>query len=199
MIWALRFCSRRSPWHQVTTSIRNTCSPGQRLAHIWGTSQNQTHLAGSPFTPVRFYSQEREQKKALESLAAAEIQSTESVSEQTKKVISFSEELLRCGSPSDVLDLTSRYPATSRRVSNCLTRMLTTMKKMSEEQWRYELQLMIEHHGYDKLLQKAMNSVGHMRSDDLAHSLLAMIKLGVPQRSRVVQTFLRACQVTSHI
>lgn len=66
---------------------------------------------------------------------------------------------------------------------------------MSDEQQRYELQLMFEHPAFEKLLQRAMKDVGHMRNEDLAYSLLGMVKLGVPESSRVVQTFLRNCQV----
>nr|XP_057907481.1 FAST kinase domain-containing protein 2, mitochondrial isoform X2 [Doryrhamphus excisus] len=44
------------------------------------------------------------------------------------------------------------------------------------------------------LLENAKMNVGSIRNDNLAYSLLAMVNLGVPQRSRVVQTYLRACQ-----
>ncbi|KAK1876823.1 FAST kinase domain containing protein 2 mitochondrial [Dissostichus eleginoides] len=59
---------------------------------------------------------------------------------------------------------------------------------------RYELQLMFEHPGFDMLLQQAMTSVGKMGNRDVAYSLLSMVNLGVPQGSRVIQTFLRNCQ-----
>ncbi|KAM3857151.1 FAST kinase domain-containing protein 2, mitochondrial [Diretmus argenteus] len=118
--------------------------------------------------------------------------STEALSEQ--KRISVQDQLGGCSSPTDVLDFITHCPATNQQVSTCLTHMWATTKKMSEEQRRCELQLMFEHPGFDKLLQKAMTSVGHMRSEDLMYSLLAIVKLGVPQRSRVVQTLLRTCQ-----
>ncbi|XP_031707664.1 FAST kinase domain-containing protein 2, mitochondrial [Anarrhichthys ocellatus] len=200
--WSLRYCSRRSPVQLrsflLTTSIKDRSFPSQQFAHIWGTRQSQTCLDRSPVSSVRFYSwggihsQDLEEKEHLssrlgQSSLPAEIQSDE-------RSTAFSDHLRHCGSPSDVLDLTSQYSPTVRQVSNCLTHMWSTTKKMSDEQRRYELQLMFEHPEFDKLLQKAMKRVGHMRSDDLAYSLLGMVKLGVPQGSRVVQTFLRTCQ-----
>lgn len=154
---------------------------------------------------VRFYSQDRihnedlEEKELLsspgtESSLPAEIQPDETVSMQRERRSPFVDHLRRCGSPTDVLDLTCQYSPTVRQVSNCLTHMWTTTKKMSEEQRHYELQLMFEHPAFDRLLQRAMKSVGHMRNEDMAYSLMGMVKLGVPQRSRVVQTFLRTCQ-----
>ncbi|KAM6893929.1 FAST kinase domain-containing protein 2, mitochondrial [Xenentodon cancila] len=102
--------------------------------------------------------------------------------------------LQHCGSPSDVLDLTRDTSSSVRQVSNCLSQMWTCTKKMSNEQKRHELQLMFDHPVFEKLLQQAMQSVHHMRNDDIVYSLLSMVNLGVPQQSRVVQTFLRTCQ-----
>lgn len=212
MRWGLRICSRRSSWQQrsflVTTSIKDTSVPSQQLAHIWGTRQNQTCLTSSLVRSVRFYSRGRihdedlEEKEHLshplaESSLPAEIQSDETTSMQKPRRYPLMDHLQRCGSPSDVLDLTCQNAPTVRQVSNCLTHMWFSAKKMSDEQRRYELQLMFEHPAFDGLLQKAMKGVGHMRSDDVAYSLISMVKLGVPQRSRVVQTFLRSCQVSS--
>uniref|UniRef100_A0A1A7XQN6 FAST kinase domains 2 n=1 Tax=Iconisemion striatum TaxID=60296 RepID=A0A1A7XQN6_9TELE len=113
---------------------------------------------------------------------------------QRPRLSPFWNHLERCRSPSDVLDLTCMYSLTNRQVSNCLTQMWFSLKKMSNEQRRYELQLMFEHLEFDKFLQRAMKSVQHMRNDDITYALQSLVKLGVPQRSRVVQTFLRACQ-----
>ncbi|CAG06685.1 unnamed protein product [Tetraodon nigroviridis] len=93
-----------------------------------------------------------------------------------------------------VLDLTCKYAPTPRQVSNCLTHMWSTTKKMSEEQRLYELQLMFEHPALDRLLQSSIKTVAHMNTEDIAYALLSMVNLGIPQRSRVVQTFLRHCQ-----
>lgn len=205
----LRFCSRSSLWQQHsfsgTTSIKSESFPSQQWAHIWGTKQS---LSGSLVRSVRFYSQDRihsedlEEKEHLlsplaESSLPTEVQTDETASRKEPRQAPFYDHLRRCGSPSDVLDLTCQYAPTVRQVSNCLTHMWSTTKKMSDEQHRYELQLMFEHPAFDKLLQNAMKRVGHMRSEDIAYSLLGMVKLGVPQRSRVVQTFLRNCQVGS--
>uniref|UniRef100_UPI003AAE48D0 FAST kinase domain-containing protein 2, mitochondrial n=1 Tax=Centroberyx gerrardi TaxID=166262 RepID=UPI003AAE48D0 len=209
MRWAMRFCSRRSLWQQrslqVMTSVRDASSPDQPLSHIWSTRQSQTLLAGNLVSPVRYYCQGKIHTQGLEEkghLSAqpsqlsfpTEIQPTETVSEKALKRIPFYNKLGECGSPTDVLDLTTQYSPTNQQISNCLTHMWDTTKRMSEEQLRYELQLMFEHPGFDKLLQRAMKVAGHMRSKDLTYSLLAMVKLGVPQRSLVVQAFLRTCQ-----
>ncbi|RXM32848.1 FAST kinase domain-containing protein 2 [Acipenser ruthenus] len=65
---------------------------------------------------------------------------------------------------------------------------------MSDDQKRYERKLMFEHPVFEQLCQQAMKDAGKMRSVDLAYSLLALVKLGVSQRSRVVQTLLRVIQ-----
>lgn len=202
--WSLRFCSRRYPWKQrsflVTPSIKDTSLPSQQLAHSWGTKQSYTRLSSSLVSSVRFYSQgtihneELEEKERLSSPVVESSLSAETPSEPRQRRSPFLDHLQRCRSPCDVLDLTCQTSPTVRQVSNCLSQMWATTKKMSDEQRRYELQLMFEHPAFEKLLQKAMKSVGQMRSEDIAYSLLGMVKLGVPQSSRVVQTFLRNCQ-----
>ena len=200
---ALRFCGRRTQWTKrsflAITSIKDRYPP------VWGRRKSQTCPAGSLVSSVRFYSQGRnvedvEEKGLLSSPLAdlplpAEIQSADSISGKRQKRSPFTDNLQRCGSPSDVLDLTCRNAPTVHQVSNCLTRMWSSTKKMSDEQRRYELQLMFEHPSFDMLLKRAMKGAGYMRSEDVAYSLLSMVKLGVPQRSRVVQTLLRTCQV----
>lgn len=120
--------------------------------------------------------------------------SEDPTSKQSPQTSPLTDRLKHCRSPSDVLDLTCLYSPTNRQVSNCLSQMWTCTKKMADEQRRYELRLMFEHHGFELLLQRAMNSVGLISTADMAYSLLSMVNLGVPQRSRVVQTYLRACQ-----
>lgn len=202
----LRFCSRRSLWQQrsflVTSSVKeDTSFPSQQLAHIWSTRKNQTCLDKS-LSSVRFYSQGRihseDEEQHLSSSPSqsslpAEIQSDEKASSQTWRS-PFIDLLECCVSPSDVLDLTSKSAPTFSQVSSCLTHMWSITKKMSDEQRHYELQLMSEHPAFDKLLQTAMKGVRHMSTEDVAFSLLCMVQLGVPQNSRVVQTFLRVCQ-----
>lgn len=208
----VRFYSLRSLWQQPCfpgrTSIRQDNIPTQQVAHIWGTKQSHTCPSGSLARSVRFYSQDRihsadlEDKEPLlpplgESSLPTEVQTDETALGQRQRSSPFYGHLQRCKSPSDVLDLTCQYAPTVHQVSNCLAHMWSTTKKMSDEQQRYELQLMFEHPAFDRLLRSAMKNVGHMRCDDIAYALSAMVKLGVPPRSRVVQTFLRNCQVGS--
>lgn len=200
--WGLRF-------FLSAKAIKFPSFPNQQLAHIRGSVGSQSCLLDiSPVGSVRFYSRGRvhseavEEKKRLSSPVGDSALSTETLfdevgSGQTQKRSPFSDRLQPCGSPSDVLDLTLQYSPSVREVSNCLTHMWSITKKLSDEQRRLELQLMFEHPAFDQFLQKAMKTVEHMHTDDLAYSLLAMVKLGVPQGSRVVQTFLRSCQVGS--
>ncbi|TKS66337.1 FAST kinase domain-containing protein 2, mitochondrial [Collichthys lucidus] len=181
---ALRICSRRFPWQPLTTSIKDLPFRIHPLAHI---EDSRPSLAR---TSVRFYSQDGVHS---EERLTPVINSDGATSNKPR--FPFNDHLQQCGSPSDVLDLTWRYAPTVRQISNCLTHMWSATKKMTDEQRRCELELMFEHPALDRLLQNAMKSAGHMRNEDLAYSLISMVKLGVPQRSRVVQTFLRACQV----
>ncbi|XP_067350023.1 FAST kinase domain-containing protein 2, mitochondrial isoform X2 [Channa argus] len=209
MRWALRFCNRRFLWRQhsvlKTASIKDTSLAFQQLTHVCCTKKIQTGLTRSSFSPVRFYSpskihsDELEEKKHLssspeEASMPAEIQSAETTSEQRQRRSPFLDHLQNCTSPSDVLDLTCQYAPSAGQISNCLNRMWSTTKKMSDEQRHYELQLMFEHPAFDRLLQKAMKSAWEMHSHHVAYSLLSMVKLGVPQETRVVNTFLRTCQ-----
>ncbi|XP_035266070.1 FAST kinase domain-containing protein 2, mitochondrial isoform X1 [Anguilla anguilla] len=116
------------------------------------------------------------------------------VTETTERTVPFYVQLKECHSPADVLDLAGRYTMTLRRVSSSLSRIWETTKKMSEEQRRYERQLMLDHPAFEQLCACAVKGAARMRSDDLTFSLLAVVKLGMPQRSRLVQTLLRATQ-----
>ncbi|XP_047186744.1 FAST kinase domain-containing protein 2, mitochondrial isoform X1 [Scophthalmus maximus] len=191
--WVLRFCGRRSHWTQrgspMTASVKDTLSPRQSAPRVWFTGHSQTHLHASVVRPVRFYSQggvPSEDSEQRESAVAA--------AGQAKRGSPFLGRLRQCDSLSGALDLTSQYAPTGGQISKCLVRMWAIIKKMPDEQQRSELQLLFAHPAFDKLLQNAMKSVAHMRNEEVVFSLLAMVKLGVPQRSRVVQTFLRGCQ-----
>ncbi|XP_033181444.1 FAST kinase domain-containing protein 2, mitochondrial [Mastacembelus armatus] len=199
--WTMRLCGRGSQWqHLLITSVKHGSFPRRQLVHIWATRQRHTCLTRCGADSVRFYSQggthsdEVEEEEEEHLSLSTEIRSAESVPQQRYWKSPFMSGLQKCVSPSDVLDLTCQYAATHRQVSNCLTHMWSSTKKMSDEQRRYELQLMFEHPAFDKLLQNAMNGAWHMRIEDLAYSLLSMVNLGVPQRSRVIQTYLRTCQ-----
>ncbi|XP_017312413.2 FAST kinase domain-containing protein 2, mitochondrial [Ictalurus punctatus] len=106
----------------------------------------------------------------------------------------FYQELQECGSPSDVLDLVDRCGVEHRCISNSLTRMWHTTKKMSEEQRRWELRLMAEHPAFEKLCHSARTNAPRMHCHSLAFTLLGLVKLGVSQSSLVVQTLLRVIQ-----
>lgn len=107
----------------------------------------------------------------------------------------FFRQMDECSSPSDVLDLINNTTQTHQRLSNSLTRMWETTKKMSDDQRRYELKLMFEHQGFEELCHAVILEAPKMRTESMAYSLLALVRLGVPQRSRVVQTLLRVIQV----
>nr|XP_004552728.1 FAST kinase domain-containing protein 2, mitochondrial [Maylandia zebra] len=194
----LRFCSRGSLWQQrnflLSAPIKDSCSPDKQFFHLWSPRQSQTWLSRSPVSSVRFYSQGANHGDDLEDGERLPSQPADTASAERQRKSPFLELLESCGSPSDVLDLTGKYSPTARQVSHCLTHMWATTKKMTDEQRRYELQLMFEHPAFDQLLQRAMKTLVHIRDEDVTYSLLSMVNLGVPQRSRVVQTFLRTCQ-----
>ncbi|XP_036947681.1 FAST kinase domain-containing protein 2, mitochondrial [Acanthopagrus latus] len=193
---SLHFCSRRFPCYlgrlPATTSITDASVSSQQLARIWRTGQSQTCLPTSLIGSARFYSHDSRHSEDFEEKEPAEIQVAATM--QGQRPSSFIDRLALCSSPSDVLDLTCQYAPTARQNSSCLTQMWATTKMMSDEQARYELRLMFEHPAFEKLLQQSMKSVRFMTGEDMAYSVLYMVKLGVPQRSRVVQTFLRASQ-----
>lgn len=153
-------------------------------------------MSGSLVRPVRFFSSVNQEEKDM--VPSSSFPADDVIDSEQPPRPFFYDQLQGCGSPSDVLDLTCRYAPTVRQTSSCLTHMWNTTKKMSEEQQRLEQRLMFEHAALDKLLSAAARNATRMRNEDLAYSLLALVNLRVPQRSRVVQTFLRACQVREH-
>ncbi|XP_051914712.1 FAST kinase domain-containing protein 2, mitochondrial [Hippocampus zosterae] len=194
-IFSVKYCSSI-----VAISGKNSWSSKQRLAHTICTRQINSWRRSSLKSSVRFHSQDanlgsEETNVGLtpvaESLVLDEIHHPIG---QSQKGSPFFELLQHCGSPSDVLDLGQQHAPTPQQLSNCLTHMWASIKKMSDEQRRCELQLMFEHPAFDQLLQNIMANVGSMQCEDMAYSLLAMVNLGVPQRSRVIQLYLRACQ-----
>lgn len=108
----------------------------------------------------------------------------------------FFEDLQKCVSPCDVLDLTSKTPLSQKYPSNCLATMWMLTKKLSEDQRHYEKQLMFQHPQFNQLCQIVMQETKYMWREDLVYSLLAVVKLGVPQNTRLVQILLRVCQVS---
>ncbi|NWS97150.1 FAKD2 protein, partial [Mionectes macconnelli] len=78
--------------------------------------------------------------------------------------------------------------------TNSLTTAWRLFKHMSEEQQRYEKQLIFEHPAFAKLCQQLLRDSRRMMRGDLVFSLHAVVNLGVPQNTLLVQTLLRVCQ-----
>ncbi|XP_072512990.1 FAST kinase domain-containing protein 2, mitochondrial [Salminus brasiliensis] len=114
-------------------------------------------------------------------------------SETFEGKVSFYKRLQGCASPSDVLDLVG-HNAAFANISNSLWRLWETTKMMRIDQRRCELRLMLEHPGFRELCRRARIEAPHMLPIDLAHTLLAMVRLGILQRSLVEQTLLRVIQ-----
>ncbi|NXH90676.1 FAKD2 protein, partial [Edolisoma coerulescens] len=78
--------------------------------------------------------------------------------------------------------------------TNCLTMAWRLFKNLSEEQQRYEKQLIFEHPAFAKLCQQLLRDARRMTRGDLVFSLHAVVHLGVPQNTLLVQTLVRVCQ-----
>ncbi|XP_069874650.1 FAST kinase domain-containing protein 2, mitochondrial [Dipodomys merriami] len=106
--------------------------------------------------------------------------------------ISYRKLSQECNSLSDVLDIFSKAPTFPS--SNYFSAMWTIAKRMSEDQKRFEKQLMFRHPAFNHLCDHMMREARIMHYDHLLFSLYAMVKLGVPQNTLVVQTSLRMVQ-----
>ncbi|NWZ33025.1 FAKD2 protein, partial [Brachypodius atriceps] len=78
--------------------------------------------------------------------------------------------------------------------TNSLTMAWRLFKNLSEEQQRYEKQLIFEHPAFVKLCQQLLRDARRMTRGDLVFSLHALVNLGVPQNTLLVQTLVRVCQ-----
>ncbi|NXE77480.1 FAKD2 protein, partial [Cochlearius cochlearius] len=78
--------------------------------------------------------------------------------------------------------------------TNCLTTVWRLFKNLSEDQQRYEKQLIFEHPAFVKLCQQLLRHSRRMTRGDLVFTLHAVVNLGVPQNTRLVQTLVRVCQ-----
>ncbi|KFP24401.1 FAST kinase domain-containing protein 2, partial [Colius striatus] len=78
--------------------------------------------------------------------------------------------------------------------TNCLTKVWKLFKNLSEDQQRYEKQLIFEHPAFVKLCQQLLQDSRRMTRGDLVFNLHAVVNLGVPQNTRLVQTLVRVCQ-----
>ncbi|NWH62439.1 FAKD2 protein, partial [Geococcyx californianus] len=78
--------------------------------------------------------------------------------------------------------------------TNCLTMVWRLFRNLSEDQQRYEKQLIFEHPAFVKLCQQLLRDSRRMTRGDLVFSLHAVVNLGVPQNTLLVQTLMRVCQ-----
>lgn len=97
-----------------------------------------------------------------------------------------------CNSLSDVLDIFSKAPTFPS--SNYFSAMWTVAKRMSEDQKRFEKQLMFNHPAFSQLCEQVMREAKIMYFDNLLFSLHAIVKLGIPQNTLLIQTLLRVVQ-----
>lgn len=97
-----------------------------------------------------------------------------------------------CNSLSDVLDIFSKAPRFPS--SNYFSALWIVAKRMSSDQKRFEKQLMFNHPVFSQLCEQAMREAKIMHYDDLLFSLHAIVKLGIPQNTLLVQTLLRVVQ-----
>lgn len=75
--------------------------------------------------------------------------------------------------------------------------MWSIAKRMSEDQKRFEKQLMFSHPSFSQLCEQTMREAKVMPFNQLLFSLHAVVKLGIPQNTLLVQTLLRVVQVKS--
>ncbi|KAL1770725.1 FAST kinase domain-containing protein 2 [Sigmodon hispidus] len=97
-----------------------------------------------------------------------------------------------CNSLSDVLDAFSKAPTFPS--SSYFLAMWTIAKRISEDKRRFERQLMFGHPAFHQLCEHMMREGKIMHYDSLLFSLNAIVKLGVPQNTLMVQTLLRIIQ-----
>lgn len=97
-----------------------------------------------------------------------------------------------CNSLSDVLDTFSKAPTFPS--SNYFSAMWTIAKRMSVDQRRFEKQLMFNHPAFTQLCEQMMREAKVVHCDHLLFSLHAVVKLGIPQNTLLVQTLLRVVQ-----
>ncbi|KAM6078475.1 FAST kinase domain-containing protein 2, mitochondrial [Theristicus caerulescens] len=106
----------------------------------------------------------------------------------------FFNSLQKCTCPCDALDLASESAVSIKHFTNCLTTVWRLYKNLSEDQQRYEKQLIFEHPAFVKLCQQLLRDSRRMTRGDLVFSLHAVVNLGVPQNTLLVQTLVRVCQ-----
>ncbi|XP_040840482.1 FAST kinase domain-containing protein 2, mitochondrial [Ochotona curzoniae] len=122
-----------------------------------------------------------------------EVSSEEVLAKETKaSPVSYRKLSEECNSLSDVLDTFSKAPTFPS--SNYFSAMWTIAKRMSDDQQRFEKQLMFSHPAFNQLCEQLMREARILYYDHLLFSLHALVKLGVPQNTLLVQTLLRTIQ-----
>ncbi|XP_004458193.2 FAST kinase domain-containing protein 2, mitochondrial [Dasypus novemcinctus] len=122
-----------------------------------------------------------------------DISSEDLLTKETKPIPFNSRKLSQeCNSLSDVLDIFSKAPTFPS--SNYFSVMWTIAKRMSDDQVRFEKQLMFNHPAFSKLCEQMMREAKILHCDHLLFSLHAMVKLGIPQNTLLIQTLLRIVQ-----
>lgn len=111
----------------------------------------------------------------------------------------FFSSLQKCACPCDALDLAAEAAVSMKHYTNSLTTTWRLFKNLSEEQQRYEKQLIFEHPAFAKLCQQLLRHARRMMRGDLVFSLHALVSLGVPQNTLLVQTLVRVCQVSENL
>ncbi|XP_009897388.2 FAST kinase domain-containing protein 2, mitochondrial [Dryobates pubescens] len=106
----------------------------------------------------------------------------------------FFDRLQKCTCPCDVLDLASESAVSTKHFTNCLTTLWRLFKHLSDDQQRYEKQLIFEHPAFPRVCQQLLQNSRRMTRGDLVFSLHALVSLGVPQNTLLVQTLVRVCQ-----
>ncbi|KAI1237090.1 hypothetical protein IHE44_0014345 [Lamprotornis superbus] len=106
----------------------------------------------------------------------------------------FFTSLRKCTCPCDALDLASEAAVSIKHYTNSLTMTWRLFKTLSEEQQRYEKQLIFEHPAFVRLCQQLLRDARRMTRGDLVFSLHALVNLGVPQNTLLVQTLVRVSQ-----
>ncbi|XP_058665670.1 FAST kinase domain-containing protein 2, mitochondrial [Ammospiza nelsoni] len=106
----------------------------------------------------------------------------------------FFTSLQKCSCPCDALDLAAEAAVSTKHYTNALTMAWRLYKNLSEEQQRYERQLIFEHPAFMKLCQQLLRDARRVTRGDLVFSLHALVNLGVPQNTLLLQTLVRVCQ-----
>uniref|UniRef100_A0A8C5WJY7 RAP domain-containing protein n=1 Tax=Leptobrachium leishanense TaxID=445787 RepID=A0A8C5WJY7_9ANUR len=109
--------------------------------------------------------------------------------------VNLPEEFQKCCSFSDVLDLCGIDPVSLQHISRVFTTMWTIYKNIGKEgKLDYEKQFMMKHPNFKKLCYQAMLAAPVMNKTDLVYTFYSVVKLQVPQKTKLVQTLLRVCQ-----